>query len=113
MVKLRGINVSPTAIAGLLGPVRDRDRRVRLPGSPDRDEMTVMIEVRAGQTDEGLAAALRGLFHQRLGVEVGVELVGPGETAQLTGIEARQKPVRLIDERPGAGRASAGAGRVP
>ena len=115
MVKLRGINVYPTAIAGLLGPYASATGeyvcRVRRTG--DRDEMTVMIEIRAGQADEGLAAALRALFHQRLGVEVGVELVGPGETARLTGIEARQKPVRLLDERPGSGRAPAGAGRVP
>ena len=28
---------------------------------------------------------------------------GTGETAPLTGVEARQKPIRLIDERPKGG----------
>jgi phenylacetate-CoA ligase len=38
-------------------------------------------------------------LRRRLGVEVAVDLVGPGETADLTEIERRQKPIRLIDER--------------
>jgi phenylacetate-CoA ligase len=37
-----------------------------------------------------------------VGVEIEVELVAPGETAALTQIESRQKPIRLIDERPKA-----------
>jgi phenylacetate-CoA ligase len=36
---------------------------------------------------------------QGLGVEVSVELTGRGQTASLTQIETRQKPIRLIDER--------------
>ena len=39
------------------------------------------------------------VLRQKLGVEVAVELVGPGETAPLTGLEVRQKPIRLIDGR--------------
>ncbi len=38
-----------------------------------------------------------GRGSQKLGVEVEVELVGLGATAPLTQIEARQKPIRLID----------------
>jgi hypothetical protein len=38
-------------------------------------------------------------LRRRLGVEVGIELVGPEETAPLTEINRRQKPIRLIDER--------------
>jgi phenylacetate-CoA ligase len=34
-----------------------------------------------------------------LGVEVAVVLVAPGGTAAATQIDARQKPLRLIDER--------------
>jgi phenylacetate-CoA ligase len=39
------------------------------------------------------------LLRAKLGVEVGVELVAPGALAALTGIESRQKPVRLQDLR--------------
>jgi phenylacetate-CoA ligase len=60
--------------------------------------MTVLVEVRPGHA-AGLAGAFRHLLRQKLGVDVGVEVVGPGETARFTGIEARQKPIRLIDER--------------
>jgi len=38
-------------------------------------------------------------LRHRLGVGVTVEPVAAGETAGLTQIEARQKPIRLIDER--------------
>ena len=47
----------------------------------------------------GLDAELEALLRQKLGVQVDVELVGPGETAPLTGLEVRQKPIRLIDGR--------------
>ena len=40
-----------------------------------------------------------GAVNVDVGVEVGVELVGPGGTADLSEIERRQKPIRLIDER--------------
>jgi phenylacetate-CoA ligase len=102
MVKLRGINVYPTAIATLLAqcPETTGEYVCRVTRTGDRDEMTVVVEVHPGQDREGLAASLRALFRQRLGVDVGVELATPGETARLTGIEGRQKPVRLVDERP-------------
>ena len=48
---------------------------------------------------DGLLDKLRGLLRQKLGVETSVELAAPGETAPLTQIESRQKPIRLIDER--------------
>jgi phenylacetate-CoA ligase len=34
---------------------------------------------------------------QRLGVEIGVELAAPGALLELTQIEIRQKPIRLIN----------------
>jgi phenylacetate-CoA ligase len=99
MVKLRGINVFPHAIAAII------ENRGDLTGeyvchlardAEGRDGMTVTLETRGGTDEAGLASLLR----QRLGVEVGVTLVGVGETATLTGIDVRQKPIRLIDRRP-------------
>jgi hypothetical protein len=39
------------------------------------------------------------ILKQRLGVALEVELTGPGLTAEKTQINARQKPIRLIDLR--------------
>ena len=101
MVKLRGINLFPHAIAALI------ENRADLTGeyvchlrrtdnaSGDRDDMVVTIESRGGTDADALAALLR----QGLGVEVAVVLCPPGGTAAATQIEVRQKPTRLIDER--------------
>lgn len=99
MVKLRGINVFPHAIGALIENRPDLTgeyvcRLTRDPAS-GRDDMRVVLESRGGTDD----AALAGLLRQGLGVEVQVELVGPGDTAALTQIDIRQKPLRLIDER--------------
>jgi phenylacetate-CoA ligase len=98
MVKLRGINVFPHAIGAII------ENRPDLTGeyvcylrrdAAQRDHMTVVLESRGGSDVGELAEVLR----RGLGVEVGVELVGPGETAAATEIDKRQKPLRLIDER--------------
>ena len=104
MVKLRGINVYPTAIGAHLGahPAATGEYVCRVARHGHRDEMTVVVEVRPGAADAGaLRRQLEALLHGRLGVEVAVELVGPGETAALTQIQARQKPIRLVDGRAG------------
>jgi len=77
--------------------------RRRLPGRLARREgrsaLTVVAEVRPGvERSADLAAEVARHLRARLGVSVEVELVGAGETAPLTGIESRQKPVRLIDQ---------------
>ena len=98
MVKLRGINVFPHAIGAII------ENRSDLTGeyichvrrdAAQKDHMRVTLESRGG-TDAG---ALAELLRRGLGVEVEVALVGPGETARLTEIDTRQKPLRLIDER--------------
>lgn len=101
MVKLRGINVYPTAIGTYLGehPASTGEYVCRVEQRDQREEMTVVVEVRPGAERPGLAQELEALLRQKLGVEVDVELVGPGATAPLTQIEARQKPIRLIDRR--------------
>jgi phenylacetate-CoA ligase len=102
MVKLRGINVYPTAIGAHLGghPAVTGEYVCRVARREHRDEMTVIVEVHPGAADAAtLRRQLETLLHGRLGVEVAVELVGPGETAALTQIQARQKPIRLVDGR--------------
>jgi phenylacetate-CoA ligase len=98
MVKLKGINVFPHAIGAILEnrPLLTGEYVCLLERLPDlSDRMTVRIEAR-GEEDP---AALRALLRGGLGVDVAVELVGPGETAALTQIEVRQKPLRLVDRR--------------
>ena len=56
------------------------------------------IETRASG-DAARSAAYRELLKKRLGVEVTVALSEPKSLSALTGVETRQKPVRLLDER--------------
>ena len=102
MVKIRGINVFPQALAPILEQhpafagefvcVATRD-------AAGRDELTVRIEVRDRAEPLALVAAFAGLLRARLGVDVEIALEVPGALAPLTGIETRQKPIRLIDRR--------------
>lgn len=102
MVKIRGINVFPQALAPILEQhpafagefvcVATRD-------AAGRDELTVRIEVRDRAEPLALVAAFAGLLRARLGVDVEIALEAPGALAPLTGIETRQKPIRLIDRR--------------
>jgi phenylacetate-CoA ligase len=99
MVKLRGINLFPHAIASLIEnrPDLTGEYVCRLTRDPatQRDDMWVILESRGGSDAAQLAALLR----QGLGVEVVTQLVAPGDTAALTQIDVRQKPIRLLDER--------------
>ncbi|MDX2225015.1 MAG: phenylacetate--CoA ligase family protein [Rhodospirillaceae bacterium] len=101
MVKLRGINVFPHGIGGVLN---DRPefageffcRAVR--DAAGRDDMIVMVEV-TGARDTALQAQIQTLLKTRIGVEMIVELHPPGALADLTEVDKRQKPKRLSDER--------------
>ncbi len=97
MVKLRGINLFPHAIASLIENRADLTGEYvcHLRRSEGRDDLVVTIESRGGTDPRQLAALLR----QGLGVEVAVTLCDPGGTAAATQIDSRQKPIRLIDER--------------
>ena len=101
MVKLRGINIYPTAIGTHLAehPAPTGEFVCRVERRGTRDELTVIVEVRAGAERPDLGPELEALLRQKLGVEVDVELAVPGATAPLTEIETRQKPIRLIDRR--------------
>jgi phenylacetate-CoA ligase len=101
MVKLRGINVFPQALAPILEQRADFAGDFLCTATRDaagRDALTVAIETRAGRT-EADAVPWRELLKRQLGVEVQVDLVAPGTLAPLTGTESRQKPIRLIDKR--------------
>lgn len=100
MVKLRGTNVYPTAIgeilkrdAGISGEFLCQVDRVG-----GRDEMTVFIE--SPDTEPALSERFRRQLREQIGVEVIVRLVAPGALSARTEVESRQKPIRLIDNRP-------------
>lgn len=100
MVKLRGINVFPQAIAAMLtdAPGYAGEYVCRLERDlSGRDALTIAIEVHA--TGEDLEPAYRELLRRKLGLDVGVELAAPRSLAALTGIDSRQKPIRLVDFR--------------
>ena len=102
MVKIRGINVFPQAMAPIL------EEKTAFAGeficmvnrdATGRDELAVHVEVRGATDDAVVEADFAGHLRQRLGVDVAVVLCKPGSLAALTGTEVRQKPVRLIDKR--------------
>lgn len=100
MVKLRGINIYPQGIGALLSaefPVATGEYVCRVRSRDGRDEMTVIVE--ATGHEGNLTEAMEAYLRTRLGVGITVSVVGPGDTATDTGIETRQKPVRLIDDR--------------
>lgn len=97
MVKLRGINIYPTGLGAILtegDPELLNDYVCIVTRRDGRDEMVVRIET-MGDTGRDVSA-YAAMLKQRLGVEIGVELATPGELAELTQIEKRQKPIRLI-----------------
>ena len=101
MVKLRGINIFPQALAPLLEARPDFTGEflcTALRDASGRDELIVAIETHGGRT-EADTLPYRELLKRQLGVEVRVELVAPQALAALTGLETRQKPIRLIDQR--------------
>ena len=99
MVKLRGINVYPMGVGALLAGHFEEttgEYVCRVREADGREEMDVLVEVRA--RPDGLAEAMAALLRERLGVQIAVVLADPGETAPLTQVEARQKPIRLVRE---------------
>jgi phenylacetate-CoA ligase len=60
-----------------------------------REDLLVRIECDATPT-AALVETYSALLKQRLGVEVLVELVALRALSELTGVETRQKPIRLI-----------------
>ncbi|MGI9520268.1 MAG: phenylacetate--CoA ligase family protein [Hyphomicrobiaceae bacterium] len=102
MVKLRGVNIFPQAIGEIIGQnfaVATGEYLCRVSSKDGREEMVVVVET--SDLGEELKRAIEMILRERLGIEIGVSLAPPGATAQATGLETRQKPIRLIDERSG------------
>jgi phenylacetate-CoA ligase len=64
-----------------------------------RDELTVRVEVKGDTANAPLADRFAALLKQHFGVQMNVTLEPAGGLASLTGIETRQKPIRLLDQR--------------
>ena len=57
------------------------------------------FRVEGGEAGGDLAETYQDILRRKIGVAVKVEITTPGALATQTGIESRQKPIRLIDER--------------
>ncbi len=62
----------------------------------------MLVQVEVSRVEQGLAMQMQELLKTRLGVQIDVEPVAVGGTAELTQLESRQKPIRLITREPGA-----------
>lgn len=101
MVKLRGINVYPQALSSILAGMPGFSGEYLCTLTRDakgREDLLVSIEC-AGARDAASKDSYAVLLKHKLGVEVQVELVEPRTLSPLTGMETRQKPIRLLDKR--------------
>jgi phenylacetate-CoA ligase len=102
MVKLRGINVWPEALAELAGAVENitTDYFVRVRREGNRDEMSLSI-VAEGDPSRypELAEAVTKRLTDVLGVVIAVDVVAPGSLDALTEVETSPKAKRFRDER--------------
>ncbi len=97
MIKLRGVTVYPHGIGTLLGEAFGIQEYIcKVASSDGGSDVTVLAEAR--QPEDGLACRIEELLRARLGVRIAVEVVAPGATAELTELDSRQKPRRLIHE---------------
>ena len=101
MIKLKGINIYPTGIAAILKDVQELNGEYfcQVEKQAGLDVMKVVCETQENNYSEELIDHIQMILKQRLGVALKVELTGPGLTAEKTQINARQKPIRLIDLR--------------
>lgn len=102
MVKLRGINVFPSAIGSMLPDASDLTGEFICRAERDangRDDLVIVVETKGDPASAALTEAIRDSVRQRLGIDVVVELQPAGALAALTQVEARQKPIRLLDLR--------------
>lgn len=98
MVKLRGINVFPQALSSILSGMpgfRGEYLCVLSQDNSGRESLCVRIECDQHHSN-ALSLQYRELLKRKLGVDVEVELCAISSLASLTGVESRQKPIRLI-----------------
>jgi phenylacetate-CoA ligase len=98
MVKLRGINIFPQALSPILSEIPGfTGEFVCVVTRDDKHREDMLVRLETNQMADVNAA--RELLKAKLGVEVAVEFNAPGSLAAITGIETRQKPIRLVDKR--------------
>ena len=93
MVKFKGVNFYPEAVAAVLGELDEYAGDyvcVR-----EGEQLHIEIEARDPRL-RGLAEQISTLIRERLGVRVPVKLREAGTLGELTGSESRQKPRRLV-----------------
>jgi len=93
MVKIKGINVFPQGIGPMLDEIPEFLGEYICRQRPDGG-LGVIAEVSAAS--DALAEQMRAVLKRKTGIEVSVELAGRGETAHLTEVDRRQKPIRLL-----------------
>ena len=110
MVKIKGVNVYPTAIENLLGQVDGMTRYYEM--HVDRvgglDQLLVRVEAQEGVSPEtygSLVERAEALYRSSLGVRIGVEVVAP---KTLPRYELKTK--RIFDHRPKEVQAGAARG---
>ncbi len=100
MVKIRGVNVYPTAIENLLGQIEGATRyyEMHIDRKDGLDQLLVKVEAQDGTPPEDfgpLAARAEAHYRSALGVRIGVEVVPP---KALPRYELKTK--RIFDHRP-------------
>jgi len=101
MVKLRGINIFPQALGPLMEEIEVFGGEFYCKAERDasgRDEMIVVAETKVPTTPD-LEAKFEALLKSKLGLGMGVKLVPMGATGDVTQVDVRQKPIRLVDTR--------------
>ena len=96
MVKLRGVNVYPTAIGSMLRNLEGVTGEYVCRINASATEMTVLIEHKSNSDAD--RDKISEFLRNQLGVQIEVKLVDTGTTSVLTGLEQRQKPKRLIHD---------------
>ncbi len=102
MVKLRGVNVWPEALAeiALDDPRLETDYFVRAMREGNRDEMIVYVVTRAGEEARpAIAREAEERLKERFGVRIQVAIASPGELDHWTELHTSPKPKRFRDER--------------
>ena len=101
MIKLRGINFFPHAVGRILERFEEFEGEyicIAERNSDQRDNLRVLVEIEA-ESDSEKKSAYEGVLRNELGFSVEVEFLPVLGTAELTQIEHRQKPLRLLDSR--------------
>ena len=101
MIKLRGINFFPHAVGRILEQFEEFEGEyicIAERNSDQRDNLRVLVEIEA-ESDSEKKSAYEGVLRNELGFSVEVEFLPVLGTAELTQIEHRQKPLRLLDSR--------------